>query len=80
MAILNSSVIQFYFKKKFNSVKVLRSHIEQIPIPFVGMDIQRPLINMVDKYIKTNSKSEKILEQIDLYCRILYNFDEVAGG
>ena len=79
MAILNSSVIQFYFKKKFNSVKVLRSHIEQIPIPFVGMDIQRPLINMVDKYLKTNSKSEKILEQIDLYCRKLYNFDEVAG-
>ena len=35
MAILNSRVAQFYFKKRFNSVKVLRSHIEQIPIPFV---------------------------------------------
>ena len=81
MAILNSSVVQFYFKKKFNSVKVLRSHIEQIPIPFVDSYIQSPLINMVDEYIKTNPKPEKILEQIDLYCRNLYGLclrDEIV--
>ena len=49
MAILNSRVAQFYFKKKFNSVKVLRSHIEQIPIPFVNKRKQNQMIAYIDQ-------------------------------
>ncbi len=33
MALLNSRPIQFYFQKKFSSLKVLRSHVEQLPLP-----------------------------------------------
>ena len=33
LAVLNSRVAQFVFEKQYNSVKVLRSHIESIPIP-----------------------------------------------
>ncbi len=51
MAILNSTPAQFYFKKSFNSVKVLRSHLEQIPIPIASDDEQREIIDMVDTLI-----------------------------
>lgn len=51
LAILNSRTVQFYFQKKFHSVKVLRSHIEQIPIPVVEKEIQEELIPIVDKLI-----------------------------
>ena len=35
LAILNSRIAQFIYKREFHSVKVLRSHIENIPIPLV---------------------------------------------
>ena len=52
MAVLNARAAQFYFKKKFCSVKVLRSHIEEIPIPFVGKEIQHNVIGLVDAILK----------------------------
>lgn len=51
LAILNSRIAQFYFKKQFNSVKVLRSHIEQIPIAFISEDTQKEIISMVDSIL-----------------------------
>lgn len=52
LAILNSKVAQFYFKAKFNSLKVLREHIENIPIPKVSIEKQRIIISYVDKILK----------------------------
>ena len=45
LAILNSSVASYFVTKKFNSIKLLRSHIEQIPIPIVSKDIQVAIVN-----------------------------------
>ena len=33
MALFNSSLYQYIFQKKFRSIKVLRSHIEELPLP-----------------------------------------------
>ena len=33
LALLNSSLYQFMFQKKFSSIKVLRSHLERLPLP-----------------------------------------------
>ena len=52
LAVLNSSIAQFYFKKQFNSVKILRSHIEQIPIPSIENEEQEKIITLVDKIIE----------------------------
>jgi hypothetical protein len=49
LAVLNSSPAGFYYKKSFNSVKVLRSHLEQIPIPIVSKDEQAKIIELVDR-------------------------------
>lgn len=53
IAILNSRMAQFYFKKRFNSVKVLRSHIEQIPIPHVKKEVQDSIVSLVDAILET---------------------------
>jgi type I restriction-modification system DNA methylase subunit len=51
LAILNSRVAQFIYKMEFHSVKVLRSHIENIPIPIVDKITQETIIKMVDSLI-----------------------------
>ena len=52
LAILNSRVAQFIYKMEFNSVKVLRSHIESIPIPIVSETIQNDIIQLTDTLIE----------------------------
>ncbi|MCM1225081.1 MAG: N-6 DNA methylase [Lachnospiraceae bacterium] len=51
MAVLNSRIAQFYFTKQFHSVKVLRSHIEQIPIPYVNETEQEKIIKYVERIL-----------------------------
>ena len=64
LAILNSRVAQFIFKKEFNSVKVLRSHIESIPIPFVDEQTQDKIIAVTDLLIGGLS-SEQLYAKYD---------------
>lgn len=53
MAVLNSRIAQFYFKKQFHSVKVLRAHIEQIPVPVIEKAVQKEIVAIVDSILKT---------------------------
>lgn len=78
MAVLNSRVAQFYYSKKFNSVKVLRSHIEQIPIPKAAVIAQKQIINMVDAIQNATelSELERIYEKLDLQISALYGLTE----
>jgi hypothetical protein len=50
-ALLNSSPYQFIFQKKFSSIKVLRSHIEQMPLPLWGDKVFADIIKFVDGII-----------------------------
>ena len=67
MAVLNSGVAQFIFKKQFNSVKVLRSHIESIPIPSVDNNMQEKVIAVADRLISCDdlAEKEKLYEELD---------------
>lgn len=49
LTILNSRIARFFVHKKWNSLKVLRSHLEQIPIPIISSDRQQYFITMADK-------------------------------
>ena len=75
MAVLNSSVAQFIFQKQFNSIKVLRSHIESIPIPVCENNLQQQIIEYVDKVceIEDDKDYKKLCYQIDLFVAKLYN-------
>jgi tRNA1(Val) A37 N6-methylase TrmN6 len=59
-ALLNSSLYQFIFQKKFSSIKVLRSHIEQMPLPLWDKKTFEEIIEMVDSIIKNKTIFEKL--------------------
>ena len=69
LAVLNSSVAQFFFEKKFHSVKVLRSHLEQIPIPLADEKIQKEIVALVDTLIRINEASPEHKETYELLDR-----------
>ena len=71
-ALFNSSLYQFIFQKKFSSIKVLRSHIEQLPLPIWDKKIIQKIINLVDKIIDNNST----FEELDKYIFKQFNFSK----
>lgn len=76
LGILNSKIAQFYFEKKFKSLKVLRSHIEQIPIPYVEKEKQKPIIDLVDKILSRKGNYDILSKKIDNNCCLLYGIKE----
>ena len=66
LAVLNSSVAQFFFEKKFHSVKVLRSHLEQIPIPMADEKMQEEIVTLVDILMTSEETSQKYQETYKL--------------
>lgn len=78
LAILNSRVAQFIYKKQFNSVKVLRSHIEQIPIPDISTKEQTKIIKFVDE-LRNEMSDEKIIglyDELDALIKNLYGLTD----
>ena len=75
LAILNSLVAQFYFDKRFNSIKILRSHIENIPIPIVTEKEEKLIVNKVNALLDANDDAviESIYEDIDKKIASIYN-------
>ena len=78
MAILNSRVAQFVFSKVFNSVKILRSHIETIPIPRLSTSEQEDIITMVNSLIdaEDNSEVEMLYNELDRKICVLFGLNE----
>lgn len=72
LAILNSSVTAYFISKKFNSVKLLRSHIEQMPIPVVSMDVQTSIVKKVDRIMKSSKNISGLYEDLDSDIMALY--------
>lgn len=62
LAVLNSDVAQFIFEKSFRSVKVLRSHIERIPIPLADEQTQKEIVFLVDELMNLEETSIKYQE------------------
>lgn len=77
LAILNSRIAQFIYKKEFHSVKVLRSHIENIPIPFVDESTQDRIITIVDKLMDGLELEEAntAYEELDTLINNVFNLN-----
>jgi len=58
--LFNSSPYQFIFQKKFSSIKVLRNHIEQMPLPLWDKKTFSEIIKMVDEIIGGNDNFVKL--------------------
>ncbi len=74
LAILNSKIISFYFKKVFKSVKLLRSHIENLPIPVATSEQQNEIINYSD--ILITKYDQNIYEILDEKIAKLYSLEK----
>lgn len=55
-AMLNSSLYQFIFQKKFSSIKILRSHIEQMPLPLWSKKTFDDIARLADETIENNDR------------------------
>ena len=83
LAFLNSSVARFYFTTAFDSVKLLRRHIESFPIPVVDKARQREIENRVNKLLtlqknrgimgdNPENEFEKCYSDLDLLIQKIY--------
>ena len=76
LAILNSSVVAYWTSKKFNSIKLLRSHIEKIPIPFVTEEVQEVIEKKVDRIMQSKGNISGLYWELDDDILSLYNLSD----
>ncbi|MCR5404909.1 MAG: N-6 DNA methylase [Butyrivibrio sp.] len=72
LAILNSRVAQYIYKMQFNSVKVLRSHIESIPIPVVDDDMHKKVIALTEELIEGGS-ADVVIKRYDELDEVIFD-------
>lgn len=80
LAILNSNVAAYFISKKFSSVKLLRSHIEQIPIPLVAADVQASIIRKVDLIMSSSENRSELYKNLDNEIGKLFNLSETNSN
>lgn len=78
LAVLNSRPVQYFHTLSFSSVKVLRKHLESIPIPPCPQIRQGQIVDLVDRIIKAEDSSIrlKLYDQIDQHILDLYQLTE----
>ena len=70
LAVMNSRVVQFYYDSQFNSIKVLRTHLESIPLPYVAGERQKFIVSYVDNILKS-SEAFEIQRTYDLIDKLI---------
>ena len=75
MAILNSRIAQYIFEKKYNSIKVLRSHIESIPIPICDKEKQNEIVKIIDKILFSKNNYLELYENLEEKIYQLYGLN-----
>ncbi len=75
MAVLNSRVAQYMYEKRYHVVKVLRSHIESIPIPLADVMSQQEIIQMADNLMTCENRCD-LYDEIDDAVRRLYGVSD----
>lgn len=78
LAILNSRIAQFIYKMEFNSVKVLRSHIENIPIPIIEKEKQDVILGITERLISSLplDEAKKTYDELDQHIFEVFNLTQ----
>lgn len=76
LAILNSDILNYYFIKMINQVKVLKEHIQNLPLPLLPIEIQDTIEKMVINIIKNKSDSYESVEQL-LFSYYNFSLEEI---
>ena len=70
LGLFNSSLYQFIFQKKFNSIKILRSHIEALPLPDWSEISYKNISSLVDRLLNPDLEQEHhahLFAELDKY-------------
>lgn len=65
MAVFNSSVIEFWHKRVNHSMKLLRAHIEEFPIPVADAEGKQGIIRMAEELRQNEKKIQRFRGQQD---------------
>jgi hypothetical protein len=70
LGLFNSSLYQYIFQKKYSSIKVLKGHIEAMPLPNWRENIMSRIIELVDNLLDTTideSVRLSLFQELDLF-------------
>ncbi|MDD3281655.1 MAG: N-6 DNA methylase, partial [Bacteroidales bacterium] len=70
--LFNSSLYQYIFQKKFASIKVLRSHLEDLPLPYFDAESYQQLEHLYNKI----SQDKKFQNEVDSYIMSLFGLSQ----
>ncbi len=76
LAILNSRAAAFYMERKFNSVKMLRSHLEKLPVPPADEKTKREIEESVERLERTPDDFSVLYDALDQKIMELYGLGE----
>jgi len=77
LALLNSSVLQFYYTFNFFTVKVLRGNLERLPLRWSSEARQIAIESMIDRLANCEDhEAEAIISAIDQEVFAIYNMTE----
>ncbi len=74
LALLNSSVLSFYYKKSFKSLKVLRSNLEALPLAHCNEETQNNIVKLSRQL--SDEYSDKTYLQLDKMIASLYGISD----
>lgn len=63
LALFNSRLYNKIFQKKFNSIKVLKNHIQSLPLPKISTELHIEIELLVDKAIQWDIQAIKSLDE-----------------
>lgn len=72
LGFLNSKLFNYYYRKKFNSIKILRGDIEQLPLPHLSNNRLCEVEELVEKIINDEEK----IGRLDDYIFNLYELTD----
>lgn len=64
LALLNSDPISFYFMKIVNQVKILKEDIQNLPLPFIDLQLQNKITKLVRNIINSRSSNYDDVENL----------------
>ncbi len=77
VALFNSPLYRFLYRKKFNSIKVLRSHLEQLPLPRLSERDNvylKKLVLQIEQSLETDHSA--LIEKINDYIFQFFNISD----
>jgi len=76
LALLNSSLYQFLYQKKFGAIKILRSDIEKLPMPILEEKKHREIDKLVHKLLDNTQETtsrKKTFDELDGLIMDIFN-------